>query len=76
MAASRHKLPFHNRSFRELSPRHMTRANSWLAERVHSATRNIGLPLTLHRVQFSLLTLVWIFFERRAQELNLADILD
>jgi hypothetical protein len=54
----------------------MTRANSWFAERVHSATRNIGLPLTLHRVQFSLLTLVWIFFEHRAQELNLADILD
>jgi hypothetical protein len=33
-----------------LNPRHMTASNSWLAERVHSAARNVGLPLTLHRV--------------------------
>jgi hypothetical protein len=41
-----------------LNPRRITGANSWLAERVQSVTRNVGLPLTLHRVQFGLLTLV------------------
>jgi hypothetical protein len=39
-----HKQPFHNRSFRELNPRQLT--------------RNIGPPLTPQRVRLSLLRLV------------------